>query len=254
MTYTVRQAVRTNNRPNKPCEDRIATTSDTFVVADGVTQNMDEYREGMTVSPAGQAAQITAESILSVLKDAADPTAAAPEAVRLAIERTGAYNETKPSAYPAAAVYVSGAIREGRLHFSYVGDSVIMLIRRGARIRLSEQQTAHLRVYGSTKGLSITKRELYDTITNNPDSPLGYGVIFGDERALSFLRAASIALEPGDRVIFSSDGIDQYLYYAPIGELATLSPDELLDRSVRYDEAPYNRYADDKAVVVVDVQ
>ena len=146
MTYTVRQAVRTNNRPNKPCEDRIAATSDTFVVADGVTQSIDEYREGMTVSPAGQAAQITAESILSVLKDAADPTAAAPEAVRRAIERTGAYNETKPSAYPAAAVYVSGAIREGRLHFSYVGDSVIMLIRRGARIRLSEQQTAHLRI------------------------------------------------------------------------------------------------------------
>ena len=118
MTYTVRQAVRTNNRPNKPCEDRIASTEDTFVVADGVTQNMDEYHEGMTVSPAGQAAQITAESILSVLAPAADPTAAAPEAVKLAIERTGAYNETKPSAYPAAAVYVSGAIREGRLHFS----------------------------------------------------------------------------------------------------------------------------------------
>lgn len=254
MTYTVRQAVRTNDRPNKPFEDRIALAEDTFVVADGVTQNMDEYHEGMTVSPAGEAAQITAESILSVLAPAADPTAAAPEAVKLAIARTADYNKTAKSAYPAAAVYVSGAIREGRLHFSYVGDSVIMLIRSGARIRLSEQQTAHIRVFGSTKGLSITKRELYDTITDNPDSPLGYGVIFGDERALSFLRAASIALEPGDRVIFSSDGIDQYLYYAPIDELAALSPDELLDRSTRFDEAPYNRYADDKAIVVVDVK
>ena len=55
-------------------------------------------------------------------------------------------------------------------------------------------------------------------------------------------------------MIFSSDGVDQYLYYAPIDELAALSPDELLDRSVRYDEAPYNRYADDKAIVVVDVR
>lgn len=254
MTYTVRQAVRANSRPNKPCEDRIALSSDTFVVADGVTQNADEYHEGLTVSPAGEAAQITAESILSVLKDAADPTAAATEAIKLAIERTGTFNETKPSAFPAAAVYVSGAIRGDRLHFSYVGDSLIMLIRHGARIRLSEQQTAHLRVYGSTKGLGITKRELYDTITDNPDSPVGYGVIFGDERALSFLRAASIVLEPGDRVIFSSDGIDHYLYFAPIEELTTLSPDELLDRSTRFDVPPYSRYADDKAVIVVDVK
>ncbi|MBO4299550.1 MAG: hypothetical protein J5998_12225, partial [Clostridia bacterium] len=163
------------------------------------------------------------------------------------------YNAENPGDFPAAAVYVAGVIREGALHFSYVGDSMIALIRGGARIRLSEQQTGHLRVYGSTSGLKITKRQMYDTITNNAAHPLGYGVIDGDPRALDFLRAATIALEPGDRVILSSDGIDKYLAFAPVGELAALGAGELLDRSEAYDKPPYNSYADDKAVIIIDV-
>lgn len=254
ISYTVRQAIRTNNRPNKPCEDRITLGRDTFAVADGVTQNSDEYTPGMTVSAAAEAAQLTADSVLSVLEAADDPTAAARTAASTAISRVRTLNETARSAFPAAAVYVSAAIRGDQLHFSYIGDSVIMLIRRGTRIRLSEQQTAHLRVFGSTSGLKITKRELYDTITNNASHPLGYGVVLGDERALDFLRCAQITLEAGDRVILSSDGIDQFLYYAPISELSSLSPDELLDKSIAFDEPPYNRYADDKAIVVIDVQ
>lgn len=253
ISYTVRQAMRPNNRPNKPCEDRIVLGRDTFAIADGVTQNSDEYQPGMTISPAGEAARLTAEAIVSVLEASANPTQDVRAAVQLAIERTAELNATTSCAFPAAAVYVSAALRENRLHFSYIGDSVIMLIRGGTRIRLSEQQTAHLRVFGSTSGLKISKRELYDTITNNASHPLGYGVVLGDARALDFLRCAAIDLEPGDRVILSSDGMDQYLYYASIDELATLSPDELIERSLPFDEAPYNRYADDKAIVVIDI-
>ena len=73
-------------------------------------------------------------------------------------------------------------------------------------------------------------------------------------RALDFLRCASIALQPGDRVILSSDGLDKYLAFAPVSELASLSPDDLIERSLPYDEKPYNSYADDKSVVTIDIQ
>ncbi|MBO4299438.1 MAG: hypothetical protein J5998_11635 [Clostridia bacterium] len=253
MTYAFQSAKRPNGRPPKPWEDYIALGENACVVADGVTQNLNEYSEGMTASHASEAARLTAEAILAVVCAAPDPTLAARRAVKDAIAATAAYNAAHVCPFPAAAVFVSGTLRGDTLHFAYVGDSVITLLREGVRIRLSEPQTAHLRVMGSTSGMGITKRQLYDTITNNAQSPLGYGVIDGDERALDFLRAARLALRAGDRVIFSSDGIDRYLSLAPIGELARLSAEELLDRSEPFDRPPYNSYADDKAVVVLDV-
>ena len=252
--YTVQSAVRRNNRPNKPCEDFLVCGETAFVVADGVTQNHDEYVEGMTTSHAGEVARLTAETIAAALETAENPTAAARGAVQAAIAAAAEYNAAHPGPFPAAAVFVSGAIRAGTLHFAYLGDSLITLIREGVRIRLSEQQTSHLRVYGSTKGLNITKRELYDTITNNAAHPLGYGIVDGEDRALAFLRAARVALQSGDRVILSSDGIDKYLSFAPVEELASLPPEALLDRSKAYDKPPYNPYADDKAVITIDVE
>ena len=254
MKYAVQRAIRRNNRPNKPCEDWLVCGQRAFVVADGVTQNAEEYRQGMTSSRAGEAARLTAETIAAALESADDPTAAIRGAVEQAVAVTAQYNAANPGPFPAAAVFVSGAMRGDALHFAYLGDSLILLIRDGARIRLSEQQTSHLRVYGSTKGLGITKRELYDTITNNAAHPLGYGVIDGEARALDFLRASRVALQRGDRVILSSDGIDKYLSFAPIGELATLTAEALLDRSEAYDKPPYNSYADDKAVIAIDIE
>ena len=250
MNYAVHSAIRRNNRPNKPCEDFLVCGRDVFVVADGVTQNAEEYHEDMTSSRAAEAARLTAETIASALERAEDPTAAIREAVARAVDITGRYNEAHDGPYPAAAVFVSGAIRADTLHFAYLGDSMIVLLRGGVRIRLSEQQTSHLRLYRGT----FTKRELYDTVTNNAGHPLGYGVIDGEERALDFLRASSLKLQAGDRLILASDGIDKYLAFAPIDELSTLPPEALLDRSEAYDKPPYNNYADDKAVIIVDVQ
>lgn len=254
LDYTIQTAIRKNNRPSKPCEDYLAAGTNCFVVADGVTQSAGEYHEGMTTSRAAEAARLTAEAVRAVLAAAADPTAAAREAAARAVEATGAFNDENPGDFPAAAVYVAGTIREDKLHFSYIGDSMIVLIRNGARIRLSEQQTSHLRVFGSTSGMGITKRQLYDTITNNAAHPLGYGVLDGDQRALDFLRAARISLEAGDRVILSSDGIDKYLSFAPIEELATLDAEVMLRRSEAFDQPPYNSYADDKAIILIDVK
>ena len=70
---------------------------------------------------------------------------------------------------------------------------------------------------------------------------------------MDFLHTASIALEPGDRVIVSSDGLDDYLLFTPVDEIKSLSPDEMLPRSVRYDEPPYAAYADDKSIIIIDI-
>ena len=100
----------------------------------------------------------------------------------------------------------------------------------------------------------MTKRYLYDNVTNNIQSPYGYGVILGDMRAMDFLHTASIRLEPGDRVIISSDGLDKFLLYTSAEQIRKLSPEEMILRSARYDEMPYAAYADDKSIIVIDAE
>ena len=171
----------------------------------------------------------------------------------MAIRRVAEYNRTARASYPPASCLVAGCIRGDRLYFAYLGDSVIFLLRGSAKIQLAEQQTAALALYRRVSGEPWSKRDCYERITNNINNPLGYGVILGDERAMDFLRVASIRLETGDRVIISSDGVDKYLLYTPVEKIRSLSPEEMIVHSAVYDQAPYAEYADDKSVIVIDV-
>ena len=254
MRYTVSSARAKNDTPDKPFEDCISMGKDTFVVADGVTRPHEEYRPGCEDSLASRAAAVIADTICRGLSEEADPSAAARATVLSASDAMAEMNRQACCDIPAAAVFVGAAIRGDTLHFSYLGDSLILLIRGGVRIWLSEQQTAHLRVYGSTAGLHITRRQLHDTITNNFAHPLGYGVVNGDRRAIDFLRAAPICLQHGDRVILSSDGLDKYLSYEREAPLAALTPEEMIAASLPYDKPPYAERTDDKAVVILDIQ
>ena len=252
MIYTFDSAIMKNGVPGKPLEDHLIVGKNAVVVADGVTRDAEEYAGGCEKSHAAVAAELTARHVLERIENAPDPSRAAREAALAAIRAVAEYNAPRALPFPAAAVYVSGALRGNTLHFAYVGDSVIELVRDGVRIRLSEPQTAHLRALGGRKGMGITKRQMYDSITNEIHAPGGYGVIDGDMRALDFVRASSIDLRPGDRLIFASDGLDAYLSYGPIGMITFLSAAEMIEGAVKFDSPPYNGYPDDKAVVVVD--
>ena len=254
MRYTVQTAWAKNDTDNKPFEDWISICGDVFVVADGVTRPHGEYVTGMAESLASRAAKIASSAIARGVAASPDPDEGVRAAVADANRAVGEYNRLTGAEVAASCVFVSGAVRDGRLHFAYLGDSLIVLLRGGVRIRLSEQQTSHLRVYGSTQGLKITRRQLLDTITNNISHPLGYGVVDGDGRAMDFLRAASVALQPGDRVILSSDGLDKFLCYEREDRLSALSAQEMIALSEPYDKPPYADRVDDKALVIIDIQ
>lgn len=255
MKYKVLSACRKNSREHKPMEDFFIADVENgiFIVADGVTQNAEEYVPGMEKSEAGMIAEIAAQTVHESLLNAADPVKALHDGVQTAIRRAEEFDRTAKSAYPPATCLVAACIKDGVLHYAYVGDSLAFLLRGTARIQLAEQQTGALGTYRRLSGEKMLKRYLYDNITNNINSPLGYGVILGDMRAMDFLRIASIPLEPGDRVIVSTDGLDKYLLFTPVSEIKTLSPEEMLPRSVRYDAPPYAAYADDKSIITIDI-
>ena len=255
MKYLAQSAVQENNKAKKPLEDYLICDAENgiFIVTDGVSQAAEDYEGLIGRSDAGMAAEISARAVHEALLGGSDPQKALSDGVRTAIGRVAEYNLTAKASYPPASCIVAGCIRDDRLHFAYMGDSVIFLLRGNAKIQLAEQQTAALSVYRRVSGEAWSKRDCYDHITNNSQNPLGYGVILGDMRAMDFLRTASVRLEPGDRVIISSDGLDRFLLFTPAEQIMSLSPEEMILRSSQYDEAPYASYADDKSIIVIDV-
>lgn len=256
MKYHVQNAVMKNGKEGKPLEDFCICDAENgiFIVTDGVTQSAEDYEQITGKSDAGMAAEISAKTVHETLLASGKSEESLKAGVRLAIERVGEYNKTAKASYPPATCLVAGCIRENVLHYAYIGDSVILLLRGTAKIQLAEQQTNALATYRRLSGEKMSKRYVYDNITNNIQSPLAYGVILGDMRAMDLLHTASIPLEPGDRVIISSDGLDHYLLFTPFEEVRSLSPGQMLPRSVRYDEPPYTTYADDKTIITIDVE
>ena len=177
-------------------------------------------------------------------KEAEESTSIANNAVRL-------YNSCAKNAYPPALVFVCAQIKNGILDFFYIGDSLIYLFRNNVRICLAEQQTFALSFMRQWK--TISKDEVYKTIANKPEHPLGYGVITGDPSAICFLQHTHIELLSGDRIVLASDGLDKYLRFTPPKDIIAQSPSNILEVSRVYDNPPYAAYADDKSIVIIDV-
>lgn len=256
MKWTVQSTGAKNNRSAlKPNEDAYLADSENgiFIVADGVTMSADDYHEGMQKSPAGMAAEIAVSAIHESLLSIDDAKEALKHGLKSAIERCEIMNRQYPTEYPACAVLVACCIRDGRIYCGYMGDSQAFILRDGARIPLTERQTARLNAYYAAHGNRPDKRYIYDHITNHIEHPLSYGVVMGDMRVMDLLIISSMAIEPGDRVIISTDGMEDYLLFAGPDELKISSAEEMLARSLPYDSAPYSKYADDKSLILVDI-
>lgn len=254
MKFIIQSAVKKNSKPFKPMEDFCICDGQNgvFIVTDGVTQSAEDYELYAGQSDAGAVAELSARTVHETLLSRGNSEQSLMDGARLAIERVAEYNKTAKASFPPATCLVAACLNGDRLSFAYVGDSVIYLLRGSAKIQLAEQQTRLPALYRRLSGVKTTKREMYDNYTNNINSPLGYGVILGDIRAMDFVHAASIRLEPGDRVIVSSDGIDNYLMFTPFDQIKPLSPEEIMDASVPYDNPPFADFADDKSIIIID--
>ena len=255
MKYIIQSAMQKNSKPFKPMEDFCLCDEQNgiFIVTDGVTQSAEDYALYMGQSDAGAVAELSARTVHETLLACGNSEQSLIAGARLAIERVAEYNKTAKASFPPATCIVAACLSGDRLSFASIGDSVIYLLRGSAKIQLAEEQTRLPSLYRRLAGVKTTKREMYDNHTNNISSPMGYGVILGDLRAMDFLHTASIRLEPGDRVIVSSDGIDSYLLFTPFAQIKPLSPADMIAASIPYDNPPFSDFADDKSIITIDV-
>ncbi|MCQ2418011.1 MAG: hypothetical protein MJ071_09440 [Oscillospiraceae bacterium] len=243
-----------NKRENlvKPNEDYYVEdkTNRIYLIADGVTRPHDEYLHSGE-SLAAKSAQILCDSIQEVLLNemTEDISASFLSAMQKGNEKLSLLRQYSPSTffYPCTT-FIGALIRDNTLFYSNCGDTMGVIIRDQTKITFSERHNA------IAEKLKIQKSEVYQYIHNKIERPEGFAIFNGDSSIGDFLHVGHISLLPHDRIIIASDGLANFLYYTRAETLAEITMNEIITSSEMFDKPPFQSYADDKTVIIIDVK
>lgn len=259
MKYIISQATDINNRGfGKPNEDLIYIdhAHGLFVVLDGITRVHDEY-DGSSFSAACEVNRIFIETLSSEAAqlDHVHSKQELEQALRrLALSANAAlipYRNSKPLAvwqYYPGTVGILAAIWEHQLCCIWAGDCIGLHLRGTQRHIIADQQTNRAKEQG------FSKTQLYAEVCNHPEHECAYGIFNGDSEVERLLSCSWTDLDAGDVVLLSTDGLAAYLQHEPVDRILAVSPKQMLADSQHYDRPPLGKYADDKAILRIDIQ
>lgn len=236
----------------KPNEDKFLVDDENgiFIVLDGVTRIHKEYDNAPYESAASDISEIFIDEAYGFITKNAfenDPEKILRGAVMAANKRIREYREKKSENewefYPAAVGFI-GIIRDNTLYYANVGDCLVVLIRKNAKILLGKEWTLE-----AVDKKNVTKAEKYQIYCNHPENPLSYTVFNGDDSVMTGLECSFIDLHADDTVIIATDGIVDYIKYEKSADLIKRNPEQMILSSDKYDTAPYSKYADDKTLI-----
>lgn len=255
LSYCVESGTRINERGlGKPNEDLLYIDRENhiFILLDGITRVHSEYREQPGKSAAFDVGEIFLKTVCEYLLTHLDEQDADQLLRQAALSGNAAivpYRQQKSLEqwqYYPGALGILAILRENRLHYAYLGDSLAAHIRGSEKSIFGRQDQLE-----TIAQMRVTKREMYDKYCNHPESPLGYGIFNGDDTVASLLDQGVRNIAPRDTVILCTDGLGPYLCETDVEALKTLSPEEMLNASAAYDVPPYATYADDKTVIKI---
>jgi len=227
-----------DNTKNKPNEDALCVSESkaVFAVADGVTQFVEKggtYPELPTAAVVARAFCFDAvgsmsKSIEEVLNESrAIYAREIISAFRVANSKIAGFNGGLGADYfendLAGCVGVLGVLDGAEsgspiLHYGYIGDCGLFVFDKDLHpVFLSdnnnigplEQFREGTPFSDKRAGAVFWRRDL----RNHPDARyLTYGVLTGEEEALSYVKTGSVSLEAGDTAILFSDGILPFIF------------------------------------------
>lgn len=248
-TYVM--SVRNNrNNLNKPNEDCYVINKDKgiYLLADGVTRPHDEYtsdKESKAAICAKRLCEVVCRDLLC--SNEADPAKALVDAMVKGNRAIRDLHEGQQFQYPPCATFLGAVLNKDQLYFSSCCDTVAFLIRNNVKIRLTE----HYNKFAELLGLS--KEEVYSRLHNNIEDPAGFGIFNGAEALRDFLHVGHIQVKAGDRIVLATDGMSRYLCVTRASHLCSISLKQMLRESEKYDCLPFQKYADDKTCIVIDI-
>lgn len=257
IRYLASSSSMINNRGlQKPNEDYVFIDEKhhIFILLDGITRVHQEYIDHPGHSAACDVNRIFAENVHQYLVKHCSDTPAQQllfEAVKLGNQALIAYRQQRTlkqwQFYPGT-LGIIGLLQGDRFYYLYVGDCLGTLIRNCTKLHFGQQ--------GSSEALElmkISKSERYDLYCNHSEHPLGYGIFNGDSQASELFEQSCLTLTSGDTVILSTDGADRYIRYTKGRSLMEQTPEQMIAASYVFDEPPFAKYADDKAIIKITI-
>lgn len=127
---------------------------------------------------------------------------------------------------------------ESSIKYSFIGDCSGFIVNNNNRYMFTKCQTQKIAKYRYL----IDRKIIRNSICNNKNHPLSYGVLNGDVKALAFVEAGEKELEFDDKVLLATDGI----YDA----VETVVP-KILGENNLHDLLRYSSSKDDKTLIRV---
>lgn len=156
-------------------------------------------------------------------------------------------NRDVSSDFLPGTVGVLVLLDDSALHYAYVGDcnGMVLYSDRVAVFTAPQTKAVH-----DHRG-EFTSHEIRAIICNNIHHPCGYGVWTGQSSAMDFLCTGDLPLAAGDRVLLSTDGLNEFL--SAFGEKALLAAESrtLLDKAMAFQSG---EWCDDRTAVIMEAR
>jgi len=246
-----------NGFPTIPNEDYVINDNHNgiYIVMDGISRKKDEYIKGGSI--ASSVSKLFSEAIHQYLEEKIVHIDNLNDAKIILKEgfiyANGLVKEMldsrsiewegreKPGAVGIVAILINHTLCYGA-----VGDCMGILLRGKNKIIFSDKQT---RPAFDIFNHEHDRELLMSDYVNIKKSHYGYGVVNGDENAISYFNISYINLDRSDKIYLVSDGISDLIQYAKAEEFINLSLEEMILKSNEQDILMNKPYYDDKTII-----
>lgn len=238
---------------NKPNEDYYLfdIPNGIFIVVDGVSRSY-RYDNYPDPSPSAQLAKSFTERLYKKIKSVkANCDGLNKEMLSTIIlelnDSIKSLNQELGSAienFRIGLVYILAIVDNGKVHYSYIGDCALWLIRDNNLQLLTNLQTERIKKNRSR----FTRIEIENNIRNNINHPCGFGVLNGDPRVIDFIKCDAISSISGDTLLLASDGLNHIMLPENINLLSNGAKEDMIKLSELF-EKKKDFKPDDKTII-----
>jgi len=240
---------RKNTLKDKPNEDHFILGQGTFIIADGVTR---DRINGVypNPSPASIVSKFFCDSIIesNIKSKNFNIVQAFIDANRVIKNFNGQINSS--SFKPGTVGIVVSLNKDNTMSFASIGDCILIVIRDNSVIKLNNKQTAALRK-AEANGQKFSATEIRNELCNNPNHPLGYGVLNGNIKAVNFIEHGNFDLKKSDIIVLMTDGLEILMEQDNFVDIIKRPIHDIFDLMEEI-ERKENIRSDDKTLIRID--